>query len=296
VCFVCFVEKRFSGFGCRRRHCWVFRGTRFSSGVIISELPAPYDLTRYTRIWECPPATVDRRHLFWMYDVLCGGRFQHALEIGCLNGASSTAFVEAINGQRLRHATFCDIDLRATLQEVLKECRFPDRIQTFEGRSVDLLRQRSDFDFVFVDGDHRLESVTEEVELLLLNPPTCVMAHDTSVRVTGLDSCEGPAYLKWRLQTAGPYRCLEENTRRSDEEIWRGMFFATTSDEVFERARQALEKWGENRMRGTLNNEQFRTGGMKRGQVQHCSALRLLVWLNRIFDWLRRGGITCRSR
>jgi predicted O-methyltransferase YrrM len=123
-----------------------------------------------------------------MYDVLCGGRFQHALEIGCLNGASSTAFVEAINGQRLRHATFCDIDLRATLQEVLKECRFPDRIQTFEGRSVDLLRQRSDFDFVFVDGDHRLETVTEEVELLLLNPPTCVMAHDTSVRVTGLDS------------------------------------------------------------------------------------------------------------
>ena len=210
----------------------------------LAGLTAPFDLSRYSRIWECPQASIDRRHLYWMFDVLAAGGFQRALEIGCLNGVSSTAFVEAINRGTLGHATLCDIDLRMTFQSVLKECRFPQRTATFRGRSTDLLNSGGDFDFVFVDGDHRLEAVREEVELLLKNPPVCVLAHDTGVGVTGFDGCEGPAYLKWRLQTAGIYRCLEENARRDGEDTWRGMFFATSSDKVFEVARKSLEKWG----------------------------------------------------
>eukprot|EP00475_Leptophrys_vorax_P021232 TRINITY_DN28958_c0_g1_i5.p1 TRINITY_DN28958_c0_g1~~TRINITY_DN28958_c0_g1_i5.p1 ORF type:complete len:389 (+),score=-31.27 TRINITY_DN28958_c0_g1_i5:135-1169(+) len=68
-----------------------------------------YDLSSYpAEIWDWSTASVDKRHLFWMYDILTAGKFRHALEIGCLNGASSTAFVEALNAGALQQATFCE--------------------------------------------------------------------------------------------------------------------------------------------------------------------------------------------
>ncbi len=206
--------------------------------------PAPYDIDKYPHIWDCPQASVDRRHLFWMHDVLCAGGFTHALEIGCLNGASSTVFVDAINRNRLGRATFCDIDIRSNLLVTLDCCADPERVQTYEGCSVDLLRERNDFDFVFVDGDHRLEVVRDEVELLLRFQPTCVMAHDTGAQAGGEDDCDGPPFLKWRFQTTAPYLCLEDTAPRLAEETYRGMFLATTSPELFEAARKSLQKWG----------------------------------------------------
>jgi len=204
----------------------------------------PYDLAKYPNIWDWAGASIDQRHLFWMYDILLAGHFQHALEIGCLNGASSTAFVEAINAGRLQKATFCDIELRPSVKSVLAPCRFSDRVKTFEGRSVDLLKQSDPFDFVFVDGDHRLASMPEELDLLLKRKPMCVMAHDTNALAVGYRECDGPPLLKWAFQTTAPYLCLEDNAPRPGEDTYRGLFFATTSPDLFEAARESLKKWG----------------------------------------------------
>jgi SAM-dependent methyltransferase len=205
---------------------------------------APYDLGRYPEIWRWSGASVDRRHLFWMYDILQGCRFEHALEIGCLNGASSTAFVEAINRGYLGRATLCDIELRPSLQQVVSQCTEPERVRTYQGRSVDLLRSQAGFDVIWVDGDHRLENVRAEVDLLLAQRPVCVMAHDTNAQAVTYPDCDGPPYLKWAFQTAAGYQCLEDNTVRPGEDTGRGMFLATTSSTVFDVAREALRKWG----------------------------------------------------
>lgn len=202
----------------------------------------PYEIERYAGIWECPPASVDLRHLFWLADVLSSGLFQNALEIGCLNGASSTAFVEAINVGRLDRATFCDIDLRDHLKQVLANCRDPSRVTTFWGRSAELLSQPPRYDFVFVDGDHRWAAVAEEVDWLVAQQPMCVMAHDTAAEIAGIPDCGGPQYLKWRFQTLAPYFCLEDNAVRAEEGTFRGMFLATTSSAVFEVARASLRR------------------------------------------------------
>ncbi len=214
-------------------------------GPAKSALPAaPYDVNQFPHIWDCPEGSIDQRHLFWMFDVLAAGDFSNALEIGCLNGTSSTAFVEALNRQLLKRATFCDIEHRPTFRTVLEHCRFPDRIRTVQSRSADLLREADDFDFVFVDGDHRLPTVQEEVDLLLKRRPVCVMAHDTNAQAAGCADCEGPPLLKWRFQTTAPYLCLEDSAPRSGEYTFRGMFLATTSHDVFEAARSSLQKWG----------------------------------------------------
>lgn len=207
--------------------------------------PVPFDLARYPRIWECPQASLDPRHIYWLYDVLASGYFRRALEIGCLNGASSTAFVEAINRGALGHATFCDLDVRDTLKAVLSHCTVPERITTFSGRSTELLQYQAEFDFVFVDGDHRLETVRAETDLLLQHRPLCVMAHDSCAQAAGMADCEGVPYLKWRFQTMAPYLCLEDSAMRAGELTHRGLFLATTSREVFEIARTSLRRWGE---------------------------------------------------
>jgi hypothetical protein len=144
----------------------------------------------------------------------------------------------------LSQASFCDVDLRPTLRTTLGLCRFPNRIQTYESRSVDLLAAQAGFDFVLVDGDHQLETVQAEVELLLQRQPVCVMAHDTNAQASGFPDCDGPPYLKWRFQTTPPYLCLEDSALRPGEATERGMFLATTSPEVFELARASLTKWG----------------------------------------------------
>jgi hypothetical protein len=108
------------------------------------------------------------------------------------------------------------------------------------------LNQTSEsYDFVFVDGDHRLEYVKQEVDLLIEKRTLCVMAHDTNVHLFGQGDCDGTPYIKWRFQTAHGYFCLEDNVSRPGEDTRRGMFFATTSLELFEAARTSLQKWGQ---------------------------------------------------
>lgn len=227
-----------------RRYDWDYFVARKASQEL--SLPAaPYDLARYPeQIWDCPSGSIDRRHLFWMYDILASGLFRQALEIGCLNGVSSTAFLEAIRCQALPKATFCDLEFRPSWTAARDCCPFPDRIDQFEGRSVDLLRQENEFDFIFVDGDHRLETVREEVECLLRRRPLCVMAHDTNAQACGFANCDGPPLLKWRFQTTAGYLCLEDSIARPGEATQRGLFLATTSPAVLEVARSSLEKWG----------------------------------------------------
>jgi ADP-heptose:LPS heptosyltransferase/SAM-dependent methyltransferase len=220
----------------------------FIARKMVPELPeANYDLAGYPpEIWDCASASVDPRHLFWMFDILAAGKFQHALEIGCLNGASSTAFVEAINRELLQRATFCDINLRASFRSVVDRAVNRELVHTYEGRSIDLLTDSTKaYDFVFLDGDHRLESVRPEVELLIEKRTLCVMAHDTNVHTFGYGDCDGTPYVKWRFQTAPGYYCLEDNVSRPGEDTRRGMFFATTSLDLFEAARASLRKWGQ---------------------------------------------------
>lgn len=224
------------------RYDWDFFVLRKESAPLP---PAPYDLSAYPNIGISAGASLDRRHLFWMYDVLTAGGFQHALEIGCWYGGSSTAFVEAINREKLPRATFCDVAFQSEFREVVSHCQHPDRIRAYSGRSFDLLRDRSqEFDFVFIDGDHRLQNVREELELLLQRQPVCVVAHDTNAESLKYKECDGPPLLKWAFQTTAPYLCLEDNALRPGEDTARGLFLATKSPEVFEVARQALRRWG----------------------------------------------------
>lgn len=199
----------------------------------------PFDFKDYAHVWKIPEWSLDRRHILWLYDVLVSGRIRTALEIGSLYGAASSAFVEAVNSGQLHHATFCDTIVTSELRRTVDRCVDQRRVRIFEGTSLDLLDEGERYDLVFIDGDHRLETVNAEMQRLLRVPPSCIVAHDTSATGAGIADCEGPASLKQMLQRAG-WLCLEDAVPRRDERTHRGLFFATTDPVLYDIVRGAM--------------------------------------------------------
>jgi hypothetical protein len=205
--------------------------------------PYRFDMA-YARCFAVPQMAMDRRHIFMLHGVLCGHPFQNALEIGSFNGASATAFVEAINkGEGLGEsgsATFCDVVLTHSLMAVAGNCRFPGRVRLTKQPSWDLLDSPEDFDFVFVDANHDLGSVREELRRLVARKPLCVMAHDTNAADAGFPKCEGARLLKQTFKLMPEYHCIEDRERREGELTHRGLFLATRDAGLYAVAKQVF--------------------------------------------------------
>jgi predicted O-methyltransferase YrrM len=204
----------------------------------------PYSFTGpYKGTYLVPHQAMDPRHVYMMFEILNGWPFKTALEIGSFFGASSTAFIEAINRGSAMQAVFCDLTLSPSLHSVLFNCNDPDRIRTSCHPSTKVLDLAEVFDFILVDASHDLESVTEELERLVPRRPLCVMAHDTNATDAGYPMCEGAKLLRETFQAMPEYFCLEDAKKRDGEKTERGLFFATTSPELFDLATKVFEKW-----------------------------------------------------
>ncbi len=219
---------------------------------MIAELPvfiAPYAFAAMARgCYAHAPTAMDRRHVFLLNAILRCYPFKNALEIGSFMGASATAFVEAINsGEGLGAggiATFCDVCVTDSLCEVARNCRDINRVRVTMQPSWMVLDKWEDFDFIFVDAAHDLDSVSLEVKKLLRRKPVCIMAHDTSATANGYSHCEGAAYLAETFRGLPDYQCIEDNEKRSGEMTDRGLFFATTDAGIFNAAQMIFRQWG----------------------------------------------------
>lgn len=186
--------------------------------------------------WE-----IDARHLHWIQAVLASGRFSRVLEIGCFLGYSTQAFLSVCDQLDVH---LCDVESRPELAR-----RMDGRRVTFHAeRSVDLLARDASFDLVFIDGDHRSETVGEELRLLLAQGVGAIFAHDTADNpsIGRFDHCDGPNALKRRLMETG-YFVWEDAERRPFELTDRGMLWAAREREVFDFGMEAWFTHGANR-------------------------------------------------
>ncbi len=195
----------------------------------------------YARCYSVPDMAMDPRHVFIVHEILKAWRFKNALELGSFCGASSTAFVEAINSGSQMVATFCDTSPTASLWDVVGNCIDPARARVTKDPSYQVLEADEDFDFVLVDADHTLAGVLPELHRLIVRKPLCVMAHDTSATANGYQHAEGAELLKRAFLLHPEYRCIEDAERRDGEQTHRGLFFATTDLELHD---VALEVYG----------------------------------------------------
>jgi hypothetical protein len=204
--------------------------------------PYSFDAPAYQGCYELEYSAMDKRHVFIIHEILKSWPFASALEIGSFNGASSTAFIEAINsGKGLGEkgiATFCEVSIQDSLIEVVKNCRDLTRVRVTQQPSWAVLDSELYFDFILVDGSHDLDTVSIEVTKLIRRKPLCIMAHDTNATDAGWHKCEGAKWLRDVFEFEASYFTLEDREMREGERTQRGLFFATTNAELMQIAKR----------------------------------------------------------
>jgi hypothetical protein len=180
---------------------------------------------------------MDLRHLGFLYEALFAHPFRRVLEIGCFDGASTSALVQAVNEGCGAELHLCDTHFRPRLRAVVAQAARP--VVLHERPSVEVLGPG--FDLVIVDGDHRLETVSREVGLLLAHRVPTVVAHDTAVPPDRFPDCDGSRFLGHVFRHHPGYRCLEDSRPRPGEFTDRGLLLATADPVVFDRLRPPWE-------------------------------------------------------
>lgn len=183
----------------------------------------PHDLFG-TFDWPCH---IDRSHVELIEKVFLHG-FRNVLEVGCWKGSTTSMFC---------HYLFRGLDFRLTcndinIQPALRSLTAPyaDKVTLIDARSVDVL-PRNEWDLIILDGDHEVENVAAESEILLATRPPTMILHDTS---NAAPECAGPAKMKELLLLAPDYYCCEDNITRAAEWTQRGLFLATKDRGLFD--------------------------------------------------------------
>ena len=149
---------------------------------------------------------------------------------------------DALNHGFFEHLTGVDVRITEEVRSLagLLRCD-PSRFTLVEESSLAAL-PGLEYDFLILDGDHTCEHVMKEAAIIEAARPQVVCAHDTTAGLAGYPQCEGPAYLKHRLQT-GDYYCLEDNLKRPGERTERGFLFATTDASLHGLAQPVFRHW-----------------------------------------------------
>lgn len=174
---------------------------------------------------------IDVTHIRLLHSILTVGKFNHALEIGSFDGASAIAFIAAINDGVLNKVDFCDPYFQPRFYEIIGKCTKPSSVALNPCYSHDAISSK--YDCVFVDGDHRLETVSVEAELLVKNEVATIIAHDVNAMNVGFAGCEGAAFLMQYLADNG-YDVVYDCKYRPGERTDRGFMFATKVLELYE--------------------------------------------------------------
>tara|TARA_R110000868_G_C10831439_1_gene759408 strand:- start:656 stop:1279 length:624 start_codon:yes stop_codon:yes gene_type:complete len=181
---------------------------------------------------------IDQTHIRLLNSILTVGQFNHALEIGSFDGASAVAFIAAINDESLKRVDFCDPNFQPRFYDVLQMCSRQNDVTLHYCPSNQAICPK--YDCVFVDGDHRLEIVSEEARMLIESNIQTVIAHDTNASNVGFRMCEGAGYLMQHLVENG-YSVIQDCIDRPGERTDRGFMFATKDTTLFESVRPLFQ-------------------------------------------------------
>lgn len=203
-----------------------------------------YDLkSKYSWIPNQDCWGMDIRHVLILHNILLLQNFQCVLEIGTHHGLSTTAFVEAQMhcGNKL-DIHLCDIQFEESARDL---CMGIEKISFHEMKSSDYLQMAPKFDFALLDGSHIAEDVEDEFEYLCLNGIETLMLHDVNTQALPENKetpwYDGPMLLKHKLSASPDWFCVEDSLKRIGENTERGLFLATTQQDIYDEALKIFE-------------------------------------------------------
>ena len=194
----------------------------------------PLDFDKYAGSFRDPGWCIDRRHVNLLFGLLTAHPFRHALEIGCYDGGSTSAFVEALERGAGMRLTLCDVHFRERIRRMVAASPRRSAIDLREEASCRVIGPQ--YDVVLVDRDHRLPTVAEELYGLPRFNTETVLMHDVAATRAGYTGCEGADLLRRAFQGRRGYHYIEDCRRREGEGTHRGFAVATRNARVRELA------------------------------------------------------------
>ena len=185
--------------------------------------------------WHETGMCMDARHVACLREICLGHEWERALEVGVWTGCSTVAFLDGLESGAINAFAACDVGwtdefLKVTSGRNITYLRQP---------SVDVLGADREYDLVFLDGDHSLQTGIDEARHIIRRQPRCVVAHDVNSSAVGFENCEGPAHLLAELQRDG-WTCIVDQKDRPGEMTKRGFMAATKDAEVEKAIRRAF--------------------------------------------------------
>jgi cephalosporin hydroxylase len=160
------------------------------------------------------------------------------IEVGSCYGVSTFALLEA---SKITYAPciLIDIDFKPNLLEMLEDYEDVD-VSLVKNKSVNVLPRvlRSD-SILLLNGDHRLCTVSQEIEYVLETKPRIVILHDIDYIN---EFCDGPSWAFGKLQQAG-YNGVKDNKRRVGERTDRGLGILCLNHDDYEIAKQIINQY-----------------------------------------------------
>lgn len=163
-----------------------------------------------------------------LFSILTNCNFKNVLEIGCLRGYSSCAFIEALNQGCDFKYTICDPKPLMDMK-LLDLCQKRSNITFLKKPSLEVIS--SEYDFIFVDGDHSIQYVPRELMLLIDIGAETILAHDTYIKNP---KYQGPPLYRYCFSRHKDFYYVDDSTFKPEEERELcGISFFTKKSDIF---------------------------------------------------------------
>jgi hypothetical protein len=163
-----------------------------------------------------------------IYDIMMLDLHKDVLEIGCLYGYSTSSFIQSLNDGAEFNFTVCDINISSQVNSMIKSCRKGVSVAQRQSKSV----INPSFDFIFIDGNHSLRVVGEELRLVLKSKTKTILAHDTYIK-----DFKGAVLLRKTLQSHDDYFYLDYHRKLPRNNTHYGISFATRDEDIYKKVK-----------------------------------------------------------
>lgn len=181
------------------------------------------------------PMWMDDLHVEAIYRLCLECRFRSVLEVGCFDGFSTSALVQAQNEHCLGSIHCLDREIRPRL--LLVRAKASGFFSVLPGDSRVALPLIPRCNLLVLDSDHTLPHTQTEWAAISKKGWQTIIAHDVGVTET---HSPGPQWLRSHLQQTG-WNMVVDEKQREGQHTHRGLMLATMDRKVFE---AAVKVWG----------------------------------------------------
>ena len=182
------------------------------------------------------PMWMDALHVEALYELWMAIRPTSILELGCFDGFSTSAAIQAKADGVGMSLTCVDREIRPSLYQIVRRCRTNWHLAQCDSRVA--LEQHGVTDVLMIDTDHDIDTTQQEAKIALRRGWQTIVAHDVGLH----GGCPGPQWLRKHLEVYNTWLTVVDEKPREGMRTDRGLMLATRVESVYAAAKVIFDK------------------------------------------------------